>query len=71
MIRRADDGDRFWECKSEYYHLLADIQRLSSAPSEDEAARVLAAVIASSKRDGVADREWVKQVIDLLTRMSS
>lgn len=71
MLASAARGDRFWKATVEAYLALNQIRAGSCEIDRETLERLIADVAACAKRDGVAHREWVKKVLDALTRLSS
>lgn len=70
MISIADGGERFWPTKAEYYTALNEIRSQSSKVSKEQVESAISGIIRGSKTDGMAHREWVKQALDVLNRIS-
>jgi len=66
MLRIADNGERLWLCKAEYYSALAEIRRISQKPSSNDLKKTLSMIVDSSKTDRVDHREWVKETIRVI-----
>jgi phage I-like protein len=70
MISIANGGGRFWPTKAEYYAAVNEIRSQSSAVSKEQIESAISGIIRGSKTDGMAHREWVKQAMDVLNRIS-
>ena len=71
MLKVAASGERFWQPRVEDYFALNEIKARSMAVDKKTIERVIGEVAACARRDGVAHREWVKNVLDVLTRISN
>jgi hypothetical protein len=70
MLDVAAAGNRFWTTKAEYYAALAEIKADASSVSSKSIDETIAHIVRGSKIDGVDDRPWVKQALEVLTRIS-
>lgn len=70
MLEIASRGENFWEFKAEYFALLEEVKRFRQQPSINEVQEVLTLVKESSRQDRVAEREWVKRAVNLLSRLA-
>lgn len=71
MLKIAASGERFWQPNVDSYFALNEIRTRSKAVDKKTVDSLIGEVIACAKRDGVAHREWVKNVVDVLTRISN
>lgn len=71
MISLASGGERFWTTTTERYMALSEVRGRTESVDKDEITKLIADVSMCAKRDGVAHREWVKNVLDVLARISS
>jgi hypothetical protein len=70
MLNLAHRGERFWPTKVEYYAVLSEIKRDAGLVRKDQVSEVIAAVIKGARIDNVLDQPWVRQTLELLTRIS-
>lgn len=71
MIDIALSGERFWTTTSERYIAVSELRDRTDSIDKNDLASIIAEVSMCAKRDGVAHREWVKNVLDVLARISS
>jgi len=71
MLVVAASGERFWKPTAEQYFALAEIRTKSLSIDKKTIEKTINEVIACAQRDRVAHREWVKNVIDVLTRLAN
>lgn len=70
MLAIADSGARFWPTKAEYYAALAEMKKDAILVSKVQVDSVIAALVKGARLDNVSEKEWVKQALDVLTRIS-
>jgi hypothetical protein len=71
MIDIASSGERFWTTTSERYIAIDELRGRTESVNKDDIDKLIAEVSMHAKRDGVAHREWVKNILDVLARISS
>jgi len=71
MLRLAAAGERFWQPSADAYFALNEVKKRSLSVDKKTIDTAISEVIACAKRDGVAHREWVKNVVDVLARLSN
>ena len=71
MIDVASSGERFWTTTSERYIAINELRGSTESVDKDEIDKLIADVSMCAKRDGVAHRAWVQNVLDVLARLSS
>ena len=71
MIDAAASGERFWTSTSERYIAINELRERAESVNKNDLDKLIAEVSMCAKRDGVAHREWVKNVLDVLARLSS
>ena len=70
MITIADRGDKFWPTKAEYYVVLSEIKVSEASLNKAKVDAAIAAITTGARLDNVADKAWVKQALDVLSRVS-
>ena len=71
MLRAAAAGERFWQPSVDIYFALNEVKVRAMSVDKKTIDITIDEVIACAKRDGVAHREWVKNVVDVLARISN
>lgn len=71
MLVAANNGDRFWPTKAEYFAAISEIKTKSTLVSKEQIDEVVLGMVKGSRVDNVSDREWVKRAIEILRRVSS
>jgi len=70
LMLEIAESEVLWVCKGEYYALLKEIQVLTTHPSKEEITQAIDTMVSAAKRDRVDHREWVKDTISFLRRLS-
>jgi hypothetical protein len=71
MIAIADGGGKFWPTQAEYYAVLSEIKKEVVTVNKEKVDAAIAAINKGARLDNVSDRPWVKQALDVLSRISS
>lgn len=70
MLSIADGGARFWPTKAEYYAAVSEMRKDAVLISKAQVDAVIEVVFKGARLDNVSDKMWVRQALDILTRVS-
>jgi hypothetical protein len=70
MLAIADGGNKFWPTKAEYYAALAEMRKEAALVSKAHIDSAIDGLIKGARLDNVSDKTWVRQVVDVLVRIS-
>jgi hypothetical protein len=70
MLAIADSGGRFWPTKAEYYAAVSEMKKDAMLISKAQVDAAIDAVNKGARLDNISDKMWVKQALDILSRIS-
>lgn len=70
MLAMADSGSKFWPTKAEYYAVLSEMRKDTVSVTKAQVDSAIDGIIKGARLDNISDKMWVKQALDVLTRIS-
>ena len=71
MIAEAGQGGKFWTALVERQAAVFEISKTCRMPTKQEISDVVKSMRAGAEADGVSDKAWAKEALDVLSRLAT